>query len=115
MSFQGMTREFTLPITESRVLVLQKQADGARAVLMRHLGKSEQTSPATVKFQESQDGSQWYDIAGTIFVVDAGSPASWLITSTKPYVALAGYGNVDVEVAVIRSDPDSTLPQSVNM
>ena len=57
----------------------------------------------------------WYDIAGTSVAVDAGTGTTWLISSTKPYIAMAGYGNVDVEVSVDRSDPDGALPQRVNM
>lgn len=115
MSFQKFTRNLTLPVTEERVLIMNKQSDAPRAVQVRHLGKSGETTPATLKFQESQDGTNWYDISGTTVVVDSGSGTSWLVTSNKPYVALAGYGNVDIEVAVDRSDPDTSLPQTINM
>jgi hypothetical protein len=114
MSKSNYNREITLPVSEDRVLILNRQADSPRSVHLRHLGKSGQTGPATVKWQESQDNVNWNDIAGTSQIVDAGQGTAWLITSTKPYVALAGYGNVDVEVDVNRTDPDSTLPQTVN-
>lgn len=115
MSFQRYSRTLVLPVVEDRVLILNKQADAPRSLQFRHLGKDGQTNPATIKMQESQDGVNWDDIAGTAQVVDAGNGTSLLITSNKPYVALAGYGNVDVEVEVNRSDPDSPLPQLVNL
>lgn len=115
MAFQKYSRVISLPITESRVLVLNRQASSPRAVLLRHLGKAGQTNPATVKWQESQDGVNWQDISGTAQVVDAGNGTTWVLQSTAPYVALAAYGNIDVEVEVNRSDPDSALPQTVNL
>ncbi len=115
MSMTKFNRTLTLPITEDRVLILAKQADTPRQIQLRHLGKSGQTTPATLKWQESQDGSNWYDIAGTSITVAAGAGTGWMLTSTKPYVALAGYGNVDVEVSVDRSDPDGALPERVNV
>ena len=115
MSFQRYSRTLTLPIIEGRVLVLNKQSDAPRSLQVRHLGKAGQTNPATIKMQESQDAVNWNDIGGTGQVIDAGNGTSLLITSNKPYVALAGYGNVDIEVEVNRSDPDSALPQTVNL
>lgn len=114
MSTSDYTRSLTLPITEDRVLILNRQADTPRTIRLRHQGKPGQTNPATVKWQESNDNANWNDIAGTAQVVDTGQGTSWIITSTKSYVALAGYGNVDVEVSVSRSDPDAPLPQTVN-
>jgi hypothetical protein len=115
MSTTSYRRTVTLPITEERVLVLNKQPDAPRAVLFRHLGKTGETNPATAKWQESQDGTNWDDIAGTAQVVSAGAATSWLLTSSKPYVALAAFGNVDIEVEVNRSDPDQALPETVNL
>ena len=115
MSFTSYRRSITLPVTEERVLIMNKQADSPRAFVIRHEGKSGQTGPATIKFQESMDATNYYDISGTAQNIDAGAGTSLLITSTNPYVALSGYGNVDIEVEIIRSDPDSVLPQSVSI
>jgi hypothetical protein len=115
MSTTTYRRTITLPVTEARVLILNKQPDGPRSALLRHLGKPSETNPATVKWQESQDGTNWDDIAGTAQVVSAGAPASWLLTSTKPFVALAAFGNIDVEVQLDRSDPDQALPETVSL
>jgi len=115
MSFSTYARDITLPVTETRVLIMTKQPDSPRSVHVRHLGKSGETGPATLKFQESQDNSTWDDISGTAQIVTTGTGTSWLITSTKPYVALSGYGNVDIEVKVIRSDPDTSLPQTATV
>jgi hypothetical protein len=115
MSTTSYRRAFTLPIVEARVLILNKQPDSPRSVHFRHLGKTGETNPATAKWQESQDGTNWDDIAGTAQVIDQGAGTSWLLTSTKPYVALAAFGNVEVEVEVNRSDPDQALPETVNL
>lgn len=115
MSMTSFQRTIALPVTESRVLIFNKQADNPRTVHLRHLGKVGQTSPATVKWQESQDAVNWDDISGTAQVVDAGKGTAWLLSSTKPYIALAAFGNVDVEVKLNRSDPDELLPQTVNL
>lgn len=115
MSVTGFQRTITLPITESRVLILNKQADAPRLIHLRHLGKPGETTPATAKWQESQDNVNFDDVAGTAVVVDAGKGTSWLLTTTKPFVALAAFGNVDVEIHISRSDPDGVLPQTVNL
>lgn len=115
MSVETFQRAILLPVTEARVLILNKQADTPRAVHLRHLGKTGQTTPATVKWQESQDNVNYDDIAGTAVVVNAGKGTAWLLTSTKPFIALAAFGNVDVEVQIGRSDPDGSLPQTVNL
>ncbi len=115
MSMQSYKRVVTLPVTIDRVLILIKQADSPRTFHIRHLGKPGETGPATIKFQESQDGTAYYDIAGTSQNISMGAGTSMLITSTKPYVGLAGYGNVDIEISVNRSDPDSVLPQTISM
>lgn len=82
---------------------------------MRHLARTGDTNPATAKFQESADGSTWADISGTTQVINAGYGAVWELSSTSPYVALAAYGNVDIEILVSRSDPDGTLPERVSI
>lgn len=115
MSFQSYTTTVTLAVTETRVMVLSKQADGAKTIMVRHLGLDSETNPATLKLQESQDNSSWTDVSGSAQVVSADGCASWLVTSTKPYVALTGYGNVSIEVSVTRSDPDQSIPFTVNM
>ena len=114
MSTANYKREITLPVAEGRVLVLNKQAAAPRTAQFRHLGKTGQTSPATVKWQESDDGVNYTDIAGTAQVIDAGQATAWLLSSTKSFVALVGYGNIDIEIDVGRSDPDSPLPQTAN-
>lgn len=115
MSMTSYTRNLTLPVTETRVLILQKQIDTPRTIHLRHLGKSGETTPATCKWVESLDASTWYDVAGTTVAVDAGEGTSWRLTSTSPYVALSGYGNVDIEVSISRSDPDGSLPERVSI
>jgi hypothetical protein len=115
MGVSTFDREMLLPITETRVLILIKQADSPRSIHIRHLAKAGQTNPATVKLQESNDNSSYTDIAGTAQTLDAGYGTSMVISSTKPYIALSGYGNVDVEVMVVRTDTDTTLPQTVSI
>lgn len=115
MSMTNFNTTFLTPVTEDRVLILNKQIDAPRAVHLRHLNKTGQTGPVTVKWQESQDGVNWDDIAGTSQVVNAGAGTSWLLNSNKPFVALAAFGNVDVEVQISRSDPDTSLPMTVSL
>lgn len=106
MPLQRLSAAFTAPVTETRQLILTKQSDGPRTAQVRHLGKDGQTNPLTVKWQDSYNGSDWTDISGTAEVIDAGTPQAWVLTSNKPYVALAVYGDVDYVVEVGRSDPD---------
>jgi hypothetical protein len=115
MGISAYTRTIGVPVTESRIIVLRKQADSPRTVHLRHLGRPGQTGPVTAKWQESLDGTTWNDIAGSAKIIDASAGTAWLIVSTKPFLALAAYGNVDIEVTVSRSDPDSSLPQTVDL
>ncbi|KKN55300.1 hypothetical protein LCGC14_0583910 [marine sediment metagenome] len=107
MSVRNLNIKIQLPVTEARVLRLTQSASIPRTMSVRHLNETGDTGPATVKWQESQDGVTFTDIAGTATVLNPGAGQSYLITSTSPFVALSGFGDVAIEVAVQRTDNDS--------
>lgn len=115
MSFSTVDIDLTLPVTEARVVLFNKAPDTPRVALLRHLNKAGQTGPATVKWQHSFDGVNWDDLPGTPQVVNAGAGTSWLIDSTRQFLALAAFGNVDVELFVGRSDPEAVSPPTFGL
>ena len=115
MSVRNLNIKIQLPVTEARVLILTQAATIPRVMHVRHLNETGDTGPATVKWQESDDNVTFNDIAGTATVLNPGAGQAFLITSTRPFVALSAFGDVAIEVAVQRTDNDNPSQPSFSI
>lgn len=57
---------------------------------------------AAIRYQESDDGQNWTDIANTTATVNPGESNGQIVTSARARIALHAGGNVKLSVAVIR-------------
>ncbi len=115
MSVLNLNIKIQLPVTEARVLILTRSATIPRVAQVRHLNEAGDTGPATIKWQESDDGVTFTDIAGTAAVLTAGAGQSYVLNSTRSFVALAAFGDVAIEVGVQRADNDNPSQPQVSI
>ena len=58
---------------------------------------------ASIRFQESDDGSTWTDVPDTVVSVAPGTVEQKVITSSRSRLALFASGNVPLLVSVLRT------------
>jgi len=57
---------------------------------------------AAIRYQESDDGQNWTDIANTTATVNPGDSNGQIVASARARIALHAGGNVKLSVAIIR-------------
>jgi hypothetical protein len=91
-------------------LSLTAPGAGSQVMLFRNDAKSiycavenkDEAISATVKYQESSDGTTWSDITGTTATISPGQVNGQIVTSVAPYLALYAQGDVLIEVGLLR-------------
>jgi len=57
---------------------------------------------AAIRYQESDDGTTWADIAGTTATVTPGESDGQIVVSSRARIALHAGGNVQVQFGLVR-------------
>ena len=100
----------TVPVGEGTVFDVQGSAAESKTVKIMNL---DDTNTLTYKFQYSDDGTTWTDVAALSTV----APADWLVTTLTAHVfhRLRAYGNLDIAVEVSMVLSPSTRFTFVNL
>jgi len=88
---------YIAPAIASRIVEFQNDGDLPPHVLLENTGL---TASAAIRYQESDNGSNWTDIANTAGTVLPGESNQQLIVSTKARLALYAQGNTPLNVTV---------------
>ena len=87
------------PSIAARIIEFRNDGDLAPIVLIENTG---QGLSAAIRFQESDNGSNWSDVANSADTVLPGSSTQQIVVSTKARLALYAQGNVPLSVTVIK-------------
>ena len=91
---------YTAPAVADRVVQFQNALDVPPYVVVENLDGA---VSVPIKYQESDDGSTWTDIAGTNATVNPGQSVSCSVVTSRARVALHAGGNANVLVTVNRT------------
>jgi hypothetical protein len=81
------------------VFYMNNSLDLAPYVVVENL---DDVASATIKYQESDDGSTWTDIAGTPATINPGKANGQIVVTSRRLISLFAGGNVDLLVTVAR-------------
>ncbi len=90
---------YTTPAVADRVVQFNNDGAHAPVVTIENLDVGQSLS---LKYQESDDGSTWTDIAGTTVVVNPGEVDVQEIVSTRRLIALNAGNNVQIQLQLQR-------------
>jgi len=90
---------YLAPSIAARVVEFQNNGDLAPYCVVENL---DGVASAAIVYQESDDGVNWSDIAGTTATVNPGQGNGQIITSIRRLIALHAGGNVSLTVSVTR-------------
>jgi hypothetical protein len=90
---------YSAPAIAARVVEFFNSADMAPYVVVENL---DDAASAAIKFQESDDGSTWVDIASTTATVNPGDANAQSVVASRSRIALHAGGNVSLNVHVVR-------------
>lgn len=90
---------YLAPAIAGRVVEMQNNGDLSPYIVVENLDGS---ASAAIVYQESDDGVNWTDIAGTTATVNPGVSNGQIVQSTRRLIALHAGGNVRLDVSVIR-------------
>ncbi len=93
------TVTYSAPAIAARVAEFTNNGDLAPYCVVENL---DGTASAAIRYQESDDGNTWTDIAGTTRTVNPGKSDGQLVVSTKRLIALHAGGNVRISLGLIR-------------
>jgi len=91
---------YTAPAVADRVTEFQNSADLPPYVSVENLDSS---VSVPIKFQESDDGTNWTDIAGTTNTVGPSDSVGVVVVATRAKIALHAGGNARILVSVHRT------------
>lgn len=97
---------YIAPAIAARVVEFRNDGDLEPHVVVENTGS---TASAAIRYQESDNGSNWTDIANTAATVLPGGSKQQLIVSTKARLALYAQGNTPITVTVskqVNGSPD---------
>lgn len=94
------TAVYTTPAVADGVVQFANDGDHAPVVTLENLDGAQSVS---IKYQESDDGTTWTDIAGTTVVVNPGTLDVQEIVSTRRLIRLHAGNNVQVLFQVQRA------------
>lgn len=90
---------YLAPAIAARVVEFQNNGDLPPYVTVENL---DGVASAAIVYQESDDGVNWSDIAGTTATVNPGQSNGQIVVTTRRLIALHAGGNVNVSVSVTR-------------
>jgi hypothetical protein len=90
---------YAAPAIAARVVEFYNSADLPPHVVVENL---DDAASASIKYQESDDGTTWTDIAGPTATVNPGQADAQSITTARARIALHAGGNVSLNVRVTR-------------
>jgi hypothetical protein len=93
------TGDYDAPAIAAVVFQFSNSGDLAPYVVVEN---QDDTASAAIRYQESDDGQTWTDIANTTATVNPGESNGQVVTSARARIALHAGGNVKLSVAVIR-------------
>ena len=94
------TATYVAPAVADRVLRFRNAQDVPPYVVVENL---EGAVSVPIKFQESDDGTNWTDISGTAATVNPGTSVATEVVSSRAMVALHAGGNARIQVTVNRT------------
>lgn len=94
------TAVYTAPAVAGRVVEFYNSNDLAPYVVVENL---ESGVSVPIKFQESDDGTNWTDIANTTTTVSPGDSVGTSVVSSRARIALHAGGNAQILVGVNRT------------
>lgn len=90
---------YTAPAIAARVLEFAASGDLPPYCVVENL---DGTSSVAVKYQESDDGTTWTDLAGTTVSINPGESDGQIVTASRARIALHVGGNVQIQFSVTR-------------
>lgn len=90
---------YDAPAIAARVLEFQNNGNLPPYCVVENLDAS---SSAPIKYQESDDGTTWTDIASTTASINPGESDGQRVTSARSRIALHAGGNLKLLVSVSR-------------
>ena len=91
---------YTAPAVAAKVVEFNNSLDLAPYVTVENLDGA---VSVPIKFQESDDGSTWTDIAGTNATVNPGQSVGCSVVTSRARIALHAGGNARVLVSINRT------------
>lgn len=91
--------EYTAPALATRVVTFHNNGDLPPYCVVENL---DATASAAIRYQESDDGASWTDVAGTTATVNPGTSNGQIVVSAKRLIALHAGGNVKLAFAGVR-------------
>jgi len=93
------TGQYDAPAIAGIVLTFANSGNLAPYAVLENL---DALASAAIRYQESDDGQNWTDIANTTATINPGESNGQVVTSARARIALHAGGNVKLSVAVIR-------------
>ena len=93
------TGDYNAPAIADVVMQFTNSGDLAPYLVVENL---DALASAAIRYQESDDGQTWTDIANTTATVNPGASNGQIVTSARARIALHAGGNVKMSVSVIR-------------
>ena len=90
---------YTAPAIATRVVEMFNTLDLPPYCVIEN---TDAVASAAIKYQESDDGQNWTDIAGTPATVNPGQANGQIVVTSRRLVALHAGGNVKLLVSVTR-------------
>lgn len=93
------TAIYDAPAIADRVVEFRNTGDLAPYVVVENLDGA---ASCAIRYQESDDGSTWTDIAGTTQTVNPGESNGQIVVSARARIALHAGGNVSISFGLVR-------------
>ena len=90
---------YQAPAVADRVANWMNDGDLAHYVVVENL---DPTSSCPIRYQESDDGATWVDIAGTTKTINPGESDGQIVTASRARIALHAGGNLSIAVSLAR-------------
>lgn len=94
------TAVYLAPAVANQVVEFHRPADLPPYVVVENLDAG---VSVPIKFQESDDGTSWTDIAGTNSTVGPSDSVGAVVVATRARIALHAGGNAQIQVSVHRT------------
>jgi hypothetical protein len=90
---------YTAPAIAARIVEFANNGDIPPYCVVENI---DALASAAIRYQESDDGSNWTDIPNTVATVNPGTINAQVVTTTRSRIALHAGGNVKVTFTVER-------------
>ena len=93
------TGAYNAPAIATVVMQFINSGDLAPYMVVENL---DALASAAIRYQESDDGQNWTDIANTTATVNPGASNGQLVASARARIALHAGGNIKMSVSIVR-------------